>query len=46
MEDILTFAEKISEDPDHPWKMREYAVEHLDWSIKMRVLKRFLENLL
>ena len=28
-------------DPDHPQKMRRYAEEHLDWSVKK--LKEFLE---
>lgn len=32
-------------DPGHPQKMRSYAEEHLDWSVKMKKLKGFLEAL-
>lgn len=42
---VLTFAKKVCADPDHPQTMRRYAEEHLDWSVKMRRLKEFLEAL-
>ena len=45
VERILTFAKEICADPDHPQKMRRYAEEHLDWSVKMKKLKGFLEML-
>lgn len=42
---VLAFAKKVCTDPDHPEKMRRYAEEHLDWSVKMKKLKAFLEML-
>jgi glycosyltransferase involved in cell wall biosynthesis len=42
---VLAFAKEVCADPDHPQKMRRYAEEHLDWSVKMRELKDFLETL-
>jgi len=45
IETIIEFAQRVHEDPDHPQKMRAYAIGHLDWSIKMKMLKAFLENL-
>ena len=44
IETVLRFVSRIYQDPDHPQKMRRYAVEHLDWSIKMHTLKTFLEE--
>jgi glycosyltransferase involved in cell wall biosynthesis len=46
IEEILKFAQKVSADTTTAQKMRAYAVEHLDWSIKMKELKRFLETLI
>lgn len=46
MENVIRFANRICQDPDHPKKMRQYASEHLDWSIKMKRLKIFLEDLI
>lgn len=45
IEQVLAFAGMVCADPDHPEKMRRYAEEHLDWSVKMRKLKGFLEAL-
>jgi len=45
IEQVLAFAQEICADPDHPYKMRRYAEEHLDWSVKMKKLKDFLETL-
>lgn len=42
---VLSFAKEACADPDHPQKMRRYAEEHLDWSVKMKKLKDFLETL-
>lgn len=42
---VLAFAQEVCADPDHPQKMRRYAEEHLDWSVKMKKLKGFLEAL-
>jgi hypothetical protein len=35
----------VYEDFDHPQKMRAYASKNLDWSVKMKKLKSFLETL-
>ncbi|QSZ67889.1 glycosyltransferase [Methanofollis aquaemaris] len=45
IEGVLAFAKKVCGDPDHPQKMRRYAEEHLDWSVKMKTLKEFLETM-
>jgi hypothetical protein len=45
IEQVLAFAKEVCADPDHPQKMRRYAEEHLDWSVKMKKLKDFLEAL-
>jgi glycosyltransferase involved in cell wall biosynthesis len=42
---IIGFAQTVYKDPGYSKKMREYAVENLDWSVKMRILKVFLETL-
>ena len=46
IEKIIGFAQKVYEDPEHPEKMRAYAVDHLDWAVKMKILKAFLETLI
>jgi glycosyltransferase involved in cell wall biosynthesis len=46
IEKIIGFAQRIYEDPDFSQKMRAYAVEKLDWSVKMKILKVFLETLI
>jgi len=45
IEQVITFADRVLADPDHPQKMHRYAEEHLDWSVKMKRLKDFLEAL-
>jgi len=45
IETILAFARTVCGDPDHPQIMCRYAEEHLDWSVKMKKLKDFLETL-
>jgi glycosyltransferase involved in cell wall biosynthesis len=45
IEKIIEFAQMVCTDPDHPKKMRAYALEHLDWSVKTIMLKGFLETL-
>jgi glycosyltransferase involved in cell wall biosynthesis len=45
MEKVLAFTNRVFEIPDHPQKMRHYAKENLDWSVKMKKLKGFLEEL-
>lgn len=38
---IIDFVNKIREDNEHPQKMREYAIQHLDWSVKVKKLMDF-----
>ena len=45
IEKIIEFAQTVCTNPNHPKKMRAYALEHLDWSAKMKKLKAFLETL-
>lgn len=42
---VIAFAREIYAEPDHPQKMRHYAEEHLDWSVKMERLKVFFSTL-
>lgn len=42
---VLAFAEEVCSNPYHSQKMRRYAEESLDWSVKMKKLKDFLEML-
>jgi glycosyltransferase involved in cell wall biosynthesis len=44
IEQLIQFAQNVYRDLDHPRKMRAFASEHLDWSVKMNELKTFLEN--
>ena len=46
IEMIVEFAKNVYDDPQHAKKMRMFAVEHLDWSVKMIQLKRFFEFLI
>ncbi|NLV27960.1 MAG: glycosyltransferase family 4 protein [Methanomicrobiales archaeon] len=43
-EDIINFVQTVCSNPGHPKIMREYALKYLDWSIKMKKLKFFLEQ--
>jgi glycosyltransferase involved in cell wall biosynthesis len=45
VEKVVEFSDRVSKDLNHPRTMRMYAVEHLDWSAKMKRLKAFLETL-
>jgi hypothetical protein len=45
MNQVILFTSVISQDVDHAQKMRHYASENLDWSVKMKKLKVFLESL-
>jgi glycosyltransferase involved in cell wall biosynthesis len=46
IDEIVKFAQNVSADPENPQKMNAYAAEYLDWSIKMKTLKAFLEKLI
>jgi hypothetical protein len=39
---VIDFTQKVLSDAEHPLKMRKYAEEHLDYSVKM---KRLLEKI-
>lgn len=45
IEQVVEFAKRVCTDLDHPLKMRHYAEKNLDWSVKMKKLKNFLETL-
>lgn len=45
MNQVIMFASRICQDVHHSHKMRQYASENLDWSVKMKKLKGFLEGL-
>jgi glycosyltransferase involved in cell wall biosynthesis len=45
MDQVIAFITRICQDADHAQKMRHYARGNLDWSIKMKKLKIFLESL-
>ena len=46
IDDIFHFTRLVFSDSDHPHKMHDYAMKYLDWSIKMKNLKLFLEDLI
>ena len=45
MNQVITFTSIICQDEHHPEKMRHYAQKNLDWSVKIKKLKVFLESL-
>jgi glycosyltransferase involved in cell wall biosynthesis len=45
MTTVIQFATGIFHDTDYPQKMRDYALTHLDWSIKMQKLRDFLSKI-
>ncbi|MBN1552555.1 glycosyltransferase family 4 protein [bacterium] len=46
IEEVLEFAGKILDDKKHPEKMREFATQNLDWTVKMKRLKSFFEEVI
>jgi len=44
MEEVISFAQKIYNTPNHPAIMKRYAEENLDWSVKVKKLKDFIEK--
>jgi len=46
VEQIISFARTICSKDDHRHEMREYAMNNLDWSIKMKKLVEFLSGIL
>ncbi len=43
IERVLIFARTVCGDQDHSQKMRSYAEEHIDWSVKTKGMGNFLE---
>lgn len=43
---VISFAERISRDENHPQKMRQYSIEHLNWSVKMKKLITFCDKII
>jgi glycosyltransferase involved in cell wall biosynthesis len=46
IQDIIDFALEMNADVLHPQKMRQYAIEHLDWSVKMKKLIDFFDKII
>jgi len=42
---LIDFALKLNSDTLHPQKMRQYAIDHLDWTIKMKKLIAFCDKI-
>jgi glycosyltransferase involved in cell wall biosynthesis len=45
IQELIDFALKLNGDSEHPQKMRQYAIEHLDWSVKMEKLIAFFDEI-
>jgi hypothetical protein len=43
---LIDFAERMNKDPEHPQAMRQFAVKHLDWSVKMKNLVTFFDHIM
>jgi glycosyltransferase involved in cell wall biosynthesis len=43
---VISFVEKIKSKVNHPLEMRQYAIDNLDWSIKMKKLISFFDEIL
>lgn len=43
VKEVIKFASETYADPYHPQKMRCYAMEHLDWSVKAKGLEDILK---
>jgi glycosyltransferase involved in cell wall biosynthesis len=43
---IILFTERISGNESHFQEMRQYAIEHLDWSVKMKRLIEFCDEII
>ena len=46
LDPIISFAFQVTSDPTHPFKMRQFAIEHLEWSIKMKKLITFFDEII
>lgn len=41
---VISFAEKVVADEEHPKKMRAHAIQHLDWDVKIGTLLPFFDS--
>ena len=41
LEHVINFAVKVYTNKKHNIEMREYALNNIDWSVKMKKLKKF-----
>jgi glycosyltransferase involved in cell wall biosynthesis len=46
LDPVISFASQVTSDTTHPFKMRQFAIEHLDWSVKMKQLKTFCDSII
>jgi len=46
LDSVISFADRMKADTSHPIKMRQYASEILDWSVKMKELVTFFEEII
>jgi len=46
IEQLISFAERVCSERDHPQVMRKYAFENLDWSMKMTKVIDFFNRVL
>ncbi len=45
IQELIDFVLKLKADYEHSQKMRQYAIEHLDWSVKMKKLIAFFNEI-
>ena len=45
MDTVIGFYHAVYAHQSHPGEMREFAEEHLDWSVKMKNIKRFIQTM-
>jgi glycosyltransferase involved in cell wall biosynthesis len=44
--EVISFIERISRDESYPQKMRHYSIEHLSWSVKIKELITFFDEII
>jgi hypothetical protein len=46
IQELIDFANRLNVKSEHPQEMRQYALEYLDWSVKMKRLLTFFEMII
>jgi len=46
LDPVISFVYQLTTDNTHPSKMRQYAIEYLDWSVKMKELITFFDEII